>query len=279
MKSMARSGALGSNGQRRGVPVNQSLRERLYTTDAIVLQIRDLGEADRILVVFTPHRGKLSIIAKGARRTKSKLGPYLDHFAEVALHLTRGRELDVVTSVVSVRQHPNLRTDIDAFGHAAHFAELVRDLTEERQDHPNVFQLLSSSLTLLDEGVDPWHVSRHFELGLLVALGYGPQLFQCVNCQHDLEPRPNAFSSRLGGMLCHECDSADPGATILSVNAQKYLRTLARSGLGAVIRLEPDAAERNQINQVMMTYLRHVGERDFASLRVLGAMLNPNPPD
>ncbi len=252
--------------------MSHDLRERLYRTNAIVLQSRDLGEADRIFVVYTPQRGKVSIIAKGARRGKSRLGPYLDYFSEVALHLTRGRDLDIVTSVTTIDQHPHLRENIDAYGHAAHFAELVRDLTQENQENHRIYELLSSSLVLLNDGMNTWPVARHFELGLLIALGYRPELFRCVNCERELEPAPNAFSGQLGGMLCGSCASLDPGAQVLSVNAQKYLRTLARTGLSSVIALEPDWAERAEINQVMFAYLRHVGERDFSSLRVLNAM-------
>lgn len=256
----------------------QSLRDRLYRTNAIVLQIRDLGEADRILVVFTTGHGKISIIAKGARKARSRLGPYLDYFSEVALHLTRGRDLDVVTSVTTIDQHPNLRTDIDAFGHAAHFAELVRDLTQERQENLRVYELLGSSLSLLNDGIEPWHVARHFELGLLVTLGYSPQLFQCVNCQRDLEAVPNRFSSTMGGMLCATCAGLDPSAILLSVNTQKYVRTLSRRGLSSVIGLQPSGPERHEISQAMTSYLRHVGERDFNSLRVLGTMQQPSTP-
>ncbi len=250
----------------------QSLRERLYRTNAIVLQIREIGEADRILIVYTPGHGKVSVIAKGARKAKSRLGPYLDHFSEVALHLTRGRDLDIVTSVTTIDQHPNLRVDLDAFGHAAHFAELVRDLTQERQENQRVYALLSSSLSLLDDGVDPWHVARHFELALLATLGYNPELLRCVNCQNDLEAAPNRFSVGLGGMLCFLCSNLDPRATVLSVNAQKYLRTLARRGLSSVIGLQPGPAGRLEISQAISSYLRQVGEREFSSLRVLGTM-------
>ena len=251
---------------------SQQFRDRLYRTRAIVLQSRDLGEADRIFVVFTPQRGKLSIIAKGARRAKSRLGPYLDYFSEVELNLTRGRDLDVVTGVATVSQHPNLRSDIDAYGHAAHLAELVRDLTEDRQEHAQVYDLLASSLTLLNDGVDPWHVARHFELRLLVALGYRPELLQCVQCSTELEPEVNSFSSQLGGMLCRGCAGMDRSALLLSVNAQKYVRTMARSGLGSVMSLRLADRERHEVSQAMLTYLRHVGERDFNSLQVLGAM-------
>jgi DNA repair protein RecO (recombination protein O) len=138
--------------------------------------------------------------------------------------------------------------------------------------------LLRSSLALLNEGVDPWPVARHFELALVVTLGYRPELLTCVNCHNDLKPVPNAFSSQLGGMLCENCAGMDRGAVMLGVNAQKYLRTLARSGLAAVMPLRPSEADRHQVGQAMYTYLRYVGERDFSSLRVLGNMQVSAPP-
>jgi hypothetical protein len=76
----------------------------------------------------------------------------------------------------------------------------------------------------------------------------------------------------MGGMLCAMCASLDPSAILLSVNAQKYLRTLSRRGLSSVIGLQPSRPERHEISQAMTSYLRHVGERDFNSLRVLGTM-------
>ncbi len=252
--------------------MRESLRHRLYQTNAIVLQARDLGEADRIFVVFTPGQGKTSVIAKGARRAKSRLGPHLDYFSEVTLNLSRGRDLDVVTGVATIDQHPGLRQDLEAYGYAAHVAELVRDLTQEHQEQPGVYELLGSSLSLLNDGVEPWHVARHFELGLLLALGYRPELFRCVNCRREIDAVPNRFSSLLGGMLCSACTSDDPNAVLLSVNAQKYLRTLARGGLASVVSLRLQDRERHEIEHTMLLYLQHVGERDFSSLRVLGTM-------
>ena len=73
-------------------------------------------------------------------------------------------------------------------------------------------------------------------------------------------------------MLCRECAGMDRSALILSVNAQKYVRTMARSGLGSVMSLRLADRERHEVSQAMLTYLRHVGERDFNSLQVLGAM-------
>lgn len=257
--------------------MDHSNRSRQYRTRAIVLQCRDLGEADRIFTVFTPSHGKLGVIGKGARKTTSRLGPYLDYFCEVDLELTRGRDLDVVTGASAVNRHVSLGQNIDAYGNAAHMAELVRDLTQDRQENQPVYHLLAASLALLEDGIDPWHVARHFELGMLVAIGYRPEMLHCSQCQRELDAVPNGYSVALGGMICPDCAGADRAAQVLSVNAQKYLRLLVREGLAGVIRLQPTNDERHDVSQALLTSLRHVGERDFDSLRVLGTMTMQGP--
>jgi DNA repair protein RecO (recombination protein O) len=250
----------------------ESLRDRLYTTEAIVLSRLDYGEADRILTLYTPTRGKLSAIAKGARKPTSRSGPHLDFLARCSLHLARGRDLDVVTHAETVERHSGLYADLDAFSYGSHMAEIVRHLTQDRQENRAVYDLLARSLTLLNEGVDPWPVTRHFELAALSALGYHPELYTCLNCRQTIEAAPNAISARLGGILCASCRSVDPGAMPISVNGQKYLRTLDRAGLAAAARLRPSESERMEIEGVLGQYLRTVAERDLASLTVLRSL-------
>lgn len=249
-----------------------SLRDRLYRTDAVVLARQDYGEADRIFILYTPSRGKLSAIAKGVRRPKSRMGPHLDYFTEVSLELAKGRDLDVVTHAATVNAHLGLRSDIDAYGHAAHFAELVRHLTQDRQENRQVYELLASSLSLLNDGVAAWPVARHFELNLLGLLGFRPELFRCISCLTTLEPETNAFSNRLGGMLCPACRTVDPSAVAVSLDAQKYIRLLARSGLAAVIGIGLTEPLEREIAVLLASYTRFVAEREFASLGVLSSM-------
>lgn len=252
-----------------------SLRNRLYRSEAIVLARQDYGEADRIFIIYTPNRGRMSIIAKGIRRPKSRFGSSIDYFTRVSLDLAKGRDLDVVTGVSAVDSHERLRTDTESYGYAAYFAELTRHLTQDRQENRPLYDLLASSLALVNEGLDPWPVARHFELGILTMLGYRPELFRCVNCTRELEAVPNSFSSQLGGMLCPGCRLVDPSAPSLSVHGQKYLRTLARSGLAAVIRLDVPVPVRSEVANAVAGYLRFVAEREFTSLRVLDAMMAP----
>lgn len=249
-----------------------SLRDRLYKTNAIVLARQDYGEADRILILYTPGRGKLSAIAKGVRRPKSRMGPHLDYFTEVSLELAKGRDLDVVTHASSVNAHASLHSDMDAYGNAAHFAEVVRYLTQDRQENRQLYDLLASSLSLLDDGVAPWSVARHFELLLLTLLGFRPELFRCLNCLRTLEPEANAFSNQLGGLLCPNCRAVEPSAVVLSLDAQKYIRLLSRSGLSAVIGINLPPSVVREVESILAAYIRFVAERDFSSLKVLSAM-------
>lgn len=244
------------------------LRERLYRTEAIVIGRLDYGEADRIVTIYTPQRGKFRVIAKGARKPLSRLGPHLEYFGRSRLMLAKGRELDVVTGAETIDPHLGLRTDLDAFGHASHLVEVLNRLTEDRQEHGAVYDLLTQSLRLLADGVDPFAVSRHYELALLTLLGFKPELYRCLGCNADLIAVPNGFSSTLGGTLCPTCRSAQPGSRLLSVNAQKYLRTLDRQGLGLATRLPLDAPLRVEIEGAMGDYLRHLAERELSSLTV-----------
>ena len=248
------------------------LRDRLYSTEAIVLSRRDLGEADRILTLFTPGFGKLNVIAKGSRRTKSRSGPHLDVLSRSTIDLARGRDLDVVTSAQNIDIHERLRIDLDAFCAASYMAELVRHLTQEHQEQPAVYDLLKRSLAVVNEGVDSWIVIRYFEFGLLSLLGYKPELYQCVSCGNPIEAGVNAWSPSLGGVMCADCLGIEPSARPISVNSQKYLRTMERSGLGSIARLDLNLGDRAEIEQALGDYVRYVAERDFGSLRVMSTI-------
>lgn len=243
--------------------------DRLYRCDAIVLARMDFGEADRILTLYSRQLGKLRVIAKGARRPLSRLGPHLEYFCHSRLMLARGRELDVVTGAETIDPHLPIRDDLDAFGNASHMVEILTRLTEDRQENVAVFDLLASSLRLLADGLDAFHVTRHYELVLLTLLGYRPELLACIECRAALTQAPHQFAVGLGGFLCEACHGRAPDARIVSVAAQKYLRALNRGGLSATVPIALDQPLRDELEGLLGAYLRHIAERDLGSLRVL----------
>src|SRR5665811_218942 len=196
----------------------ESLRERIYSTEAIVLARHDLGESDRIHVLFTVRYGKFSVIAKRARRPDNRDGRSLDMLSRVVVQLYRGRNLDIVKGVEPIATHDGLRANLDAFGHACYLAELVRVMTQDRQPNEQLYALLAQCLTLLSEDVDPWPVARYFEYALLHASGFQMQLYSCADCRNPLSAQVNVFSIGESGILCPNCQSNDPGGVALSVN-------------------------------------------------------------
>src|SRR5947208_1116965 len=138
-------------------------RARLHSTDAIPLKRMDYGEADRIITVLTPDRGKLRILARGVRRSTSRMAGHLELFSHAHLVLARGRDLDTVTQASTVEPFRRTREDMIAVSYAYHLAELVDSLLEDNDPHAEVFRLLREALSALEEHpATPDLVARHF---------------------------------------------------------------------------------------------------------------------
>lgn len=179
-------------------------------TEAIVLRTMRYGEADRILHVYTPHRGRLSAIAKGVRRSRSRFGGRLEPFFRLNLVLYEGRsDLLTVTSAETVSPHARLRQDGPALDAAARATDAVGRLFEAGDPNPAVFHLLANELALID-GDPAAHATQHnqlaFRLKLLLAAGLAPQLGGCAVCG-DAEHLA-AFSGAAGGAVCGSCEGS-----------------------------------------------------------------------
>jgi DNA repair protein RecO (recombination protein O) len=122
-------------------------------TEAIVLRSLRYGEADRILHLYTPRRGRVSAIAKGVRRARSRFGGRLEPFFRLQLDMHEGRgELLTITGAETIEAYPRLRSDARALDAAARACDAVGRLFETDEPHPNVYNLLCRRLALLEEG-------------------------------------------------------------------------------------------------------------------------------
>jgi len=177
-------------------------------TEAVVLRSMRYGEADRILHVYTPMRGKLSAIAKGVRRSKSRFGGRLEPFFRLNLELHEGRsDLMTVTGAETVSAYATLRADERALNSAARACDSLGRVFDSGEPHPEVFNLLCSALTLLDE--DPAKATDEFQvafrLKLLLAAGFAPQLAACASCGE--ADQLVGFSPAAGGVICASCEA------------------------------------------------------------------------
>ena len=257
-------------------------RERVYQTEAIVLRRTDWGEADRLLTVFTPKRGKLRLVAKGARKPSSRKSGHVELFSHTQLLVAVGREVDIVTQADTVEAFIGLRRDLLRTTYAYYVAEMAEAFTGEQDENEAVFWLLRATLvelsTLLGDAEKTTEtelanvlslLARHYELRLLSLVGYQPQLFSCAVCGQPLEPQVNYMSAAEGGVVCPACGHDRVGTLELSVNALKILRFLQSREWETCRLLSLSPAGRDEVERVMSDYITYHLERKVRSVDFL----------
>jgi DNA repair protein RecO (recombination protein O) len=265
-------------------------------TEAVVLRSMRYGEADRILHLYTPARGRVAAIAKGVRRARSRFGGRLEPFFRLRIELHEGRgELLTVTGAQTVDAHARLREDARALDAAARACDAVGRLFETSEPHPGVFNLLCRKLQLLDQqagaagrgaavtgarertgdGSEPIALERAaaedfapiaaragalaFRLKLLLAAGLAPQLGSCAACGE--REHLVGFSGAAGGVVCGACEAA---SFPLGEPAYRFMTDAVGAPLGAV-RNAPEAA-LGQVERAIAATLEH-----HANLRLMPA--------
>ncbi len=208
---------------------------RTYKTEAVVLRSFRLGEADRVLHLYTLERGRVGAVAKGVRKTKSRFGARLEPLSHVELVLHRGSgELQTVTGVELVRSHRAAREDYYRLSVGLIGAEAMLRLFSEQEANERAFPALTRFLDLLDEraaraptrpALDPLGLS--FQLKLLWLSGYLPHLTSCAECGAG-DAALVGYSPRAGGAVCRAC-AARAEALALGARGDRRHRGAARA--------------------------------------------------
>lgn len=241
------------------------MSERLYRTDALILRRSDFGEADRLLTVFTPERGKLRLLAKGVRKTTSRKAGHVELFMLTDMLVAQGRTWDIISQAEIVEPYRDLREDLDKTSNAYYLAELVDRFTEEHDPNQPLFELLAVTLAHLSSN-DLFLALRYFELHLLGLTGYQPQLYFCLACNEALEPVDNYFHIADGGTLCPEHGRDRPNAELLPLPVLKVLRFLQTEPWDKISRLQLNANTRQHGESLLMRYITFVLERQLKSV-------------
>ena len=199
----------------------------LIVTDAVVLHAFDYMESSRILRLATREAGVQSVVAKGARRPRTRFGTALDLFAEGSAQFSarRGRELHTLTSFEVARTRPALATGIARFTGAAAIAELALRFGSD-ETHPEVFDALVEALDSLAMAPESDAPERGLAGGwtLVGALGFTPVLDACVSCANDVPADAEAaFSAAAGGVLCARCADGVRELRCLPLDARRAL--------------------------------------------------------
>jgi DNA repair protein RecO (recombination protein O) len=243
---------------------------RRYVTDAIVLSRFDLGEADRVLTLITPHDGKLKAIAKGIRRPTSRIGGSLEPFAELRVALARGRTFDVVTEVHVGHAWLRLRDRLESAATAWYLAELADRSLEERHAAEPLYALLHRAYELLDAGMAPGRVARWYEMHLADELGVRPEVDRCAECDRMLEADERyRWWPPSGGVVCERCPGPSHQLAGLSLDGLKLLKAYQRQDIEAIAALRLSDGTEREVEAAMRDFIRQALEREARSLAFL----------
>ncbi len=240
-------------------------------TRGIVVKEVGTGEADKIITIFSRNRGRLTALAKGGKRPKSKLsaGSQLMCYGEYVLY--SGKELYSVNSCEVIEPFYEIRNDMVKLTYAVHFMDIVLEIIQENQPSPKLLQLLLNSLYMLAKtDKQPELVSRVFEMRALSTAGYAPHVRSCMICGREAESA-YSFSFSKCGFICgrEHCAAEDRFAPELSPGAARTIQHIVYARMEELFSfsLSPDVLE--EVERISRRYLRERLEREFTKLDFL----------
>jgi DNA repair protein RecO (recombination protein O) len=221
--------------------------DKIYRTEAIVLRRQNLGEADRILTLYTPDYGKVKVVAKGVRKPQSHKAGHVELFARSDVLVARGRSsLDVLSQADLIDAFQPIRGDLIRATYASHFVELLDAFTEEADSSPPLYHLLVDGLA-----------------------GYRPELFTCAVCGEPIQAHDQFYSAADGGVICPTCGSGHPRVVPISLGALKVLRYMQTRPFEVVEALTLRPAVLAETERILHSTLTYHLERRLKSVAFL----------
>lgn len=189
----------------------------VYNAQAIILSRRDIREVDRLFVLYTKEYGKIHVVAKGIKKPVSKLAGHMEPLLVTNLRIAQGRQLDKLAGAIAHHPIPKLDSQAMIIGMTA--TDLVDKLTKWEQSDERIFHLLQEFIYTLEKNYNE-HLIHLFTYKLMVYLGYGLDLTNCIRCKNMCESQ--IIDTARGGLLCLECQAKGNGDGHVASTAIPY---------------------------------------------------------
>jgi DNA repair protein RecO (recombination protein O) len=246
---------------------------------AIILRTRDYGESDRLITFFSARRGKLTGIAKGARRSKRRFVHTLEPLSLVVMNYVDRSASGLVRIESSELRNAftALRSDIHRLAYASLGCEMILEMAPEREPNPELFSLLYHYLGHLERGADPETLALLFQIRLLSLSGYAPNLQSCARCGREPPASEQWFLSVSQSALLCPAHRQGSGLYPLSLGTLLLLRQAQHLPLAKLWRLKFHPQCRQEGRSLLINLIRHHLEKDLKSLKLLQQIGAPQP--
>lgn len=242
--------------------------------EGIVIRTVDYGESAKVVTIFSKELGKVTVMAHGAKKFKSKLSgvTQLFHYGYYLFHAGSG--MGTLQQGETIRNFREINQDIILTAYASYMLELVDKTTEDRETDLPLFNFLLISLNYIDNGYDPECIKFIFELKMLSMFGVEPYFDGCVCCKTTLGHF--LFSLEEGGLICSACAPQDQYAIRISPRVAKILRVFAHVNLERLGEIDLSDESKSEIKCLLDSYYeRNVGTH-FKSKKFLAQIENMN---
>lgn len=231
--------------------------------EAITIRLTDFSETSQVAWFYTREFGRLSCLAKGAKRDRNNFEGRLDLLCHNQIVFARKKRstLHILTECKLRDRFMGLRADVGRLYAALYAAELVREMTPEEEGQPEVFDLLLGTVRALSDGEQADQVLLILEVRLLALAGFAPSLDVCAACGSDAPPGKSVrFSAALGGIVCPACRGQDPKSVGVPSGALSVLGRLANGAVTPAATLElPDRMLAVLRKLMKATYCHRLG--------------------
>lgn len=217
--------------------------------EGIVIRTNDYGETNKIVTLMTRELGKISVMARGSKKTSSRLGAVTQVFTYGHFLIQIGKGMGTLQQGEIISSLKDLRQDIILTSYASLVVELTDKATEEKEKNPYLFELLLQTLNYINEGVDAEMLALMYQLKVLPLFGVKPNLDSCCSC--NVTEGFYAFSFREGGFLCQKCASKDEHKYNMNETAIKLVRFFYHIDIHRVGKISIKEENRVQIRYIV----------------------------
>ena len=246
----------------------------LYKTEGIVLKSMEYEEADKIVTIYTKDYGKITAIAKGVRKTKSKFGSSLEILTHSNFLIYKGRNIDIVSQTEILESFFSTSKEVIKFAFAVNCVEVVNRLTEEQEINIGLFNLLKEVLHYLKGSNDPKLLTLSFKWQTISILGYRPSLDHCCRCNKSVEDQKEIyFNIKEGGLVCNNCIAKDKeGCVKVSLYFNKLVRKILNTPLSTISNATIPVKKMKELEKITDLYIAYHSEKSFKTDRFLKSL-------
>ena len=237
----------------------------IYNYTGIILEKYDVGEADRIYIIYTLEAGKIKAIAKGVRKSQAKLAGHLENFTLAHISVAKSRGMGKITGAVAEDNFSRVKNNFEFLAETFKIAGILNKLAKEEEKDERVFNLfleflktMNSKNAISENSAAPSLLAQGFIFKLFNRLGYKIEVSSCVKCGSLLSQKENYFSAERGGILCGNCASISKNKVQISANTIKIIRIFFKNNISSLAKLKVEPRDINSLKTISGEFLRWI---------------------